>query len=78
MTVEIRRDYSDITVHVLAEHGWTDLDYVLSDLRNSIANDHRAEHDRADQEPGSALLRPHTHLERIDRAWLTASSRIRS
>jgi hypothetical protein len=55
-------DHPDYTVHVFAEHGWSELDYVLSDLRNSIADDHRADHERDDLGRGFALPRPHTHL----------------
>jgi hypothetical protein len=48
MVPEVPRSHRDYTVHVFVEHGWTDIDYVLSDLRNSIADDHRAHHERED------------------------------
>jgi hypothetical protein len=61
MLPEDPRDHLDYTVHVFAEHGWTELDYVLSDLRNSILDDHRADHERADLRPSFVLPRPHRH-----------------
>ena len=65
MAHDVPHDHPDYTVHVFAEHGWTELDYVLSDLRNSIVDDHRADHERPDLERGFALPRPHTHLASI-------------
>ena len=53
----------DFTTHVFAEHGWTDIDYVLSDLRNSLTQDHRADHEKAVVAAGFALLRPHSHTD---------------
>jgi len=54
---------TDFTLHVFAEHGWSDIDYVLSDLRNSLEQDHRADHERAVIATGSAMLRPHLHTD---------------
>jgi hypothetical protein len=62
MIPDVPDGHPDYTVHVFAEHGWTELDYVLSDLRNSIVDDHRADHARADLGRGSALPLPHSHL----------------
>lgn len=63
MVPEVPRDRPDYTVHVFVEHGWTDIDYVLSDLRNAIADDHQAEHERAQRGPGFSLPRPHSHRD---------------
>jgi hypothetical protein len=63
MAPEISRDHPDYTVHVFVEHGWTEIAYVLSDLRNAIAVDHQADHERVDHRPGFALPRPHSHRD---------------
>jgi hypothetical protein len=63
MIPETPRDRPDYTVHVFVEHGWSDIDYVLSDLRNAIADDHWADHERVDLGPGPPLPRPHSHPE---------------
>jgi hypothetical protein len=66
MAPENPHDHPDYTVHVFVEHGWTEIAYVLSDLRNAVAVDHHADHERADQRPGFTLPRPHSH--RIERS----------
>ncbi|HEY8655210.1 MAG TPA: hypothetical protein VIN34_00555 [Candidatus Limnocylindria bacterium] len=61
MTTERPADSRDYTVHVFADHGWTDLEYVLSDLRNSIVDDHRMEHERSEHRSGVVIPHPHSH-----------------
>ena len=63
MVPETPGEHPSVTAHVFAEHGWSDLTYVLSDLRNSVAADHRSEHERADARTELALLRPHMHSQ---------------
>jgi len=63
MVPEVPPDHRDYTVHVFVDHGWTDIDYVLSDLRNAIADDHEADHERVHLRPGFALPRPHSHTD---------------
>jgi hypothetical protein len=60
---EVPRESPDFTAHVFAEHGWTDIDFVLSDLKNSVAEDHRADHERADLRAAFALLHSHDPLD---------------
>jgi hypothetical protein len=63
MVPEVPRGHPDYTVHVFVEHGWTEIGYVLSDLRNAIAADHEAEHERVHQGPEFTLPRPHSHAD---------------
>lgn len=61
MAPDTPHDHPGFTAHVFAEHGWTDLDYVLADLRDAVAADHRSEHERASRDREPALPHPHSH-----------------